>query len=1499
MPDGARLEQSLTGVPIQPLSTSVSIRDAPKQKVNPGVPRPPSSNVPTGPDSNVPATPTKDVSGPISLQFGSISPNFMNGMQVPVRTSSAPPNVDEQNRNQVFVDSVKVMPALPNPSASSHPPEKIAEKVEQSNNTEGLGSGSVQSRSKRDVPVSSPPTQMHKPYPHPMTGIPRPIQFHTAQPQVPVQYGGHAQSQPHTLSASSLPIQMTVPLLVNPSLQQPMFVTGLPSHHPMPPQGIWQHGQGLGFSTSGINPHMPPPLGNMGMAIPSQFPQHQTAMYGSLRKTVKIIDPKTHEELRLDGSHPSIPLQSQPLPFQPASIHYYPNSYNNGSVIFQAPNNSQISQGTRLHNQVTIKPGPGTVGEKDQVPVKQSIRGRDELPLTSTSTGKDFQKHSESHEGGGSAEESVLDVIKEQQKKQDNKGPLAVQDQVAELPTSVSVSASHSVDDVNIRDCTLNDIDSKANDVERESSSESRDIKSEDGISTVAETFNQYDKDGKLCNASIHSTNISKTYPAFTCSESSELTNQTDESCLAQAASSSKTDDNHVETAQEKVNECATCSSEADSSLSSSLNANSNGAFLSIGLSTQDQHLVTYRSEASSKPIDGNSGNNHKVMDEKKEDIRHVDSVEGENNEGLNPCSAEVVEDVVLIKDGAHAKAESDDREDAARASRQNQGTFKKENQAVLEFKKHAEDGDEMRAKKYSRDFLLKFADKCKNLPEAFEIAADFSEALMVSDLGASVEQYHSPGRNIDHRRPGGFRIEHHTSGMGREDKRSKLPGPLMTGRDTQGGNFGGNRSNFAPTPLHYGGGSYLGPVGAQGGGMRRNGVDSGRWIQGTAFHKGLMHSPHTPSQVMHKAEKKYEVGKVTDEEQAKQRRLKAILNKLTPQNFEKLFQQVKDVNIDNVTTLSGVISQIFDKALMEPTFCQMYANFCFHLAAELPELTIDNETVTFKRLLLNKCQEEFERGKREEEEANLIDREGETKLSDEEREEKRLKARRRMLGNIRLIGELYKKKMLTERIMHECIQILLGESEGQNLDEENIEALCKLMSTIGEVIDHAKAKVHMDAYFAGMSNLSNNMKLSSRLRFMLKDAIDLRKNKWQQRRKVDGPKKIEEVHRDAAQERLTQTSRTSFGRRSQQLEYSPRGPSVLPSPSSQIGGFRPISPMRRDYGSQDARMDDKYTSQNRPLSLPLTQKGIGDHITLGPQGGLAKGLTFRATVSKISSASIQSAGNSNRVASSVDEFDPMLDRIPRDSREDALQSYVPERLSRRYDQTGKQDQIMLNGNRDQSLDTSLPTSHTVQNAVQDKAVPEERLQELSMSAIKEFYSARDEKEIALCVKDLKTPSFHSSMVSIWITDSFERKDMERALLEKLLVNLTKSQDVILTPDQLIHGFECVLATLEDAVNDAPRAAEFLGRIFARAVLESIVPMDRIGMLLLQGGEEERRLVETGLAADVLGTTLDTIKSDKGDSSLDELLRTSNLLLHDFRPPGSKNKSKLDKFLIP
>lgn len=109
--------------------------------------------------------------------------------------------------------------------------------------------------------------------------------------------------------------------------------------------------------------------------------------------------------------------------------------------------------------------------------------------------------------------------------------------------------------------------------------------------------------------------------------------------------------------------------------------------------------------------------------------------------------------------------------------------------------------------------------------------------------------------------------------------------------------------------------------------------------------------------------------------------------------------------------------------------------------------------------------------------------------------------------------------------------------------------------------------------------------------------------------------------------------------------------------------------------------------------------------------------------------------------------------------------------------------------------------------------------------------------------------------------------------------------------------FESVLTTLEDAVNDAPRAPEFLGRIFARVITENVIPLREIGRLIHEGGEEPGCLLEVGLAADVLGSALEIIATEKGDSVLNEILTSSNLRLEDFRPPDPNRSRKLDKFI--
>jgi translation initiation factor 4G len=221
--------------------------------------------------------------------------------------------------------------------------------------------------------------------------------------------------------------------------------------------------------------------------------------------------------------------------------------------------------------------------------------------------------------------------------------------------------------------------------------------------------------------------------------------------------------------------------------------------------------------------------------------------------------------------------------------------------------------------------------------------------------------------------------------------------------------------------------------------------------------------------------------------------KVRALLNKLTWEKFDSISDQTiawanKSENERDAKTLNQVIRVVFEQLTHELAFIEIYARLCRKMMERIsPEVRDDGIRNTegkpiaggqlFRKYLLNRCQDDFERGWFYKEATNLDECYAAQK------------AKRRGLSLIKFIGELFKLQMLTERIMHECVKKLLGNVE--NPKEEEIESLCELLKTIGQQLDVPKARAHMDVYFTRMKELCKNLNVSPRSQFMLQVTSD------------------------------------------------------------------------------------------------------------------------------------------------------------------------------------------------------------------------------------------------------------------------------------------------------------------------------------------------------------------------------------------------------------------------
>jgi len=82
---------------------------------------------------------------------------------------------------------------------------------------------------------------------------------------------------------------------------------------------------------------------------------------------------------------------------------------------------------------------------------------------------------------------------------------------------------------------------------------------------------------------------------------------------------------------------------------------------------------------------------------------------------------------------------------------------------------------------------------------------------------------------------------------------------------------------------------------------------------------------------------------------------------------------------------------------------------------------------------------------------------------------------------------------MVPEKIIHHCIQSLLGRDATVPPAEENVNSLCLLFNIVGKKLQgNPNSRSLIDSYLAQMEQLSNNQHFTSQMRFMVRGVLKI-----------------------------------------------------------------------------------------------------------------------------------------------------------------------------------------------------------------------------------------------------------------------------------------------------------------------------------------------------------------------------------------------------------------------
>ena len=256
-------------------------------------------------------------------------------------------------------------------------------------------------------------------------------------------------------------------------------------------------------------------------------------------------------------------------------------------------------------------------------------------------------------------------------------------------------------------------------------------------------------------------------------------------------------------------------------------------------------------------------------------------------------------------------------------------------------------------------------------------------------------------------------------------------------------------------------------------------------------------------------------------------------LNILTVDNYKSTSEKIYEIIESEIENQEKFLDVLFNKSVNEKAFVKLYAKLCKDFDKKLPQkapIKEDKKTDKPKKpnsimrtKLLDKCREIFKIENNEKFDEYI-------KVQD--KQERNIKLKNFVLGNVNFIGELIKIQILSKKIVKQCLNNLFARFNDINSDESlkmiNLEAIVILLNNFGTLLKEKEDKIKeddkksflnvVDEYLQKLEEIINkkDSAIDQPIKFKIINLIEKSKNNWEKSKfeksiEAKGKKDLEE----------------------------------------------------------------------------------------------------------------------------------------------------------------------------------------------------------------------------------------------------------------------------------------------------------------------------------------------------------------------------------------------------